>query len=114
MGGSRCTSQFGIEPLQLDASIVPAVTPGPRGHLDASDPNAFSKIGNTPGPLGIRDHADPTLRNLKLIPPLDFEGSVEYQMFEELVLDQHVAKTGRTRSRAAAIPEADLDIVEGA
>jgi len=39
--------------------IVPPRTPGPLGHNDAGDPNAYADLGPTPGPLGVNDHAVP-------------------------------------------------------
>jgi LAS superfamily LD-carboxypeptidase LdcB len=113
MGGSRCNSQFGIEGLQLNYDLFPARTPGPLGRLDASDPDLITDFGDTPGPLGIFDHADPVLRRFRLIPSLNFEQSEEYRLFEEMVLEEHVKKASRRRSRVHDILEADLDIVEG-
>ena len=43
------------------SSLPPALTPGPRGVNDATDPNRTTRLGDTQGSLGVTDHADQTL-----------------------------------------------------
>jgi hypothetical protein len=86
MAGSRCHSPFWVDVLHLDSDFIPARSPGPLGRLDAGDPDAAAGIGDTPGPLGIGDYADPAARTM-LIPPLNFPGVLEFQIFEEVVLE---------------------------
>src|ERR1700746_334658 len=38
---------------------LPPRTPGPLGHNDAGDPNAYADLGPTEGPLGHNDHGTP-------------------------------------------------------
>ena len=114
MANSRCSTPLGLDlQLRLDSGLISARTPGLLGRLDAGDPDVVAELGDTSGPLGIRDHGDPAAQRFKLLPPLNIKQSIEYQVFEGTVLDQHIKRAQRKRPRAADIPETELEEVEG-
>ncbi len=111
MAGSRCPNLFGADSLHIDSAFTPARTPGPLGSNDAGDPDALAILGDTPGPLGVGDHADPMM----LVPPLNFDRVVRYQIFEESVLQRHIARSAHRGKRHPVedIPDSELAVVEG-
>jgi len=114
MAGSRDPIRLEIDGLRLYSELCSPRTPGPLGYLDAGDPDVAVTLGDTPGPLGVRDYADPAAQRFRWMPPLNFEDSPEYKVFEEIVLNAQVKKAERRgRHRVTSIPDAELDVVEG-
>src|SRR5208283_3419317 len=94
--------------LSLDPSLVPPRTPGTMGRCDAGDPDQCTFPGDTPRSLGLRDIGDP--QDLYFVPPLMFDRTEEYRVFESRVLAKHIRR--QTRPPATEIPAAELVVVE--